>query len=746
MNFLGSYLLILLAPAIAVVAIYCTAREAMVETQEERIQSAVNEVGSSFNREIKEAQNAGYYVGKEKRLSSYLMKTRPTGKEQEFYSLYMISTAYPNYALTNQAIKNVFILVSNSRYVMKIPQVIPSTEIGFVTLEGFPFESYEDFIAYYDAQDQSQSVFYYEDENGKASLLMPCKVTFPYCPSGEYAVIVQLDWSQITKMLRPILAGKEGVAALVDADGQILACAENTGRSSRLLYGSKQGTMDAFLENMGWKTSSVVTCSTSLSYNGWQIITAVPRSVLTAQIGSTRYVAVALCFMAVFIGVIVCLSYWHQRKGMVQEFFALKERIVQGKPIEKEKLRFWGSFNSFLTEVDQLQNTVEQQENMLRESFLGKMLYGSYDSEKQLETEAKKAGFPLEKGFYYVVDMQFEDPLRSGVNVSREEFSALVDQLLAQYITWNYWRYSVSELSVVLLIRSREELPALELKKALEEMNYEFYSCLEVQSYTGISTAVKEPLEIARQYEIASRISEFARYRGIRVPVLPGELPREQMLDQPLFVTIDMELKLVKQIQSGSAEQLEELIEQIKSVYFRPGNSQYTYRHTIEILRGCLFRSIPAEAGDPEARRIREAAQKVYLEEPLFELLRETRALCESLQEKKEEVAVNLDREKISSYIEENLGNACLNLSVLAEWLEEPERKLYNDFKLCFGMSFSSYLEQRRMARACELLKDGIAVKETAEKVGYCSDYSFRRAFKRVVGIPPSDFRKMQTV
>ena len=53
------------------------------------------------------------------------------------------------------------------------------------------------------------------------------------------------------------------------------------------------------------------------------------------------------------------------------------------------------------------------------------MLYGSYDSEKQLEAEAKKAGFPLEKGFYYVVDMQFEDPLRSGVNVSREEFGTL---------------------------------------------------------------------------------------------------------------------------------------------------------------------------------------------------------------------------------------------------------------------------------------------------------------------------------
>lgn len=746
LNFLGSYLLILLAPAVAVLAICCAAKDAMVETQKERIQSAVTEVGNGFDREVKEAQNAAYYVGKEKRLSSYLMKARPTGREQEFYSLYTIAANYPNYTLTNDIIKNVFVLIADSRYIVKIPQVIPIDERGLATLENFPFGSYEDFMAYYSGQDQSQSVFFYEGENGNPSLLIPDRLIYPSSSDGECAVVVQIDWSRITKTLRPILAGKDGVVALVDADGQLLACSEAADGSDWMFYGEKNRDWEAYLKESGWKESSLVTCSTSLSCNGWQIIAVVPKSVLTDQIGTMRYVTVALCFVSVFIGMIVCLAYWHQRKGMVQEFFALKERIVQGRPIQKEQLQFWRSFDSFLTEVEQLQNTVEQQETLLQESFLGKMLYGSYDSEKQLEAEAKKAGFPLEKGFYYVVDMQFEDPLRSGVNVSREEFGTLVDHLLTQYITWNYWRYSVSELSVVLLIQNSEELPATEIKRALEEMNYEFYSCLEVQSYTGISTAVREPLEIARQYEIASRISEFARYRGIRVPVLPGELPREQALDQPLFMTIDMELKLVKQIQSGSAEQLEELIEQIKSVYFRPGNSQYTYRHTIEILRGCLFRSIPVEAEEPEARRIRGAAQKVYLEEPLFDLLRETRALCASLQEKKEEAVVDLDREKISAYIEENLGNAWLNLSVLAEWLEEPERKLYNDFKLCFGMSFSSYLEQRRMARACGLLKEGVAVKETAEKVGYCSDYSFRRAFKRVVGIPPSDFRKMQTV
>ena len=194
-NFLGSYLLILLAPAVAVLAIYCTAKDAMVETQKERIQSVVTEVGNSFDREVKEAQNVGYYVGKEKRLSAYLMKARPQNKEQEFYSLYTISTAYPNYALTNEVIEDVFILISNSRYILKIPQVIPEDARGVATLGDFPFESYDEFMTYYHEQDPAQSVFCHEDEDGKISLLIPGKVNYPSNPFGDCAVVVQLNWN-----------------------------------------------------------------------------------------------------------------------------------------------------------------------------------------------------------------------------------------------------------------------------------------------------------------------------------------------------------------------------------------------------------------------------------------------------------------------------------------------------------------------------------------------------------------------
>ena len=68
---------------------------------------------------------------------------------------------------------------------------------------------------------------------------------------------------------------------------------------------------------------------------------------------------------------------------------------------------------------------------------------------------------------------------------------------------------------------------------------------------------------------------------------------------------------------------------------------------------------------------------------------------------------------------------------------------MYKDFKEYFGVTFSEYLEQLRIRNACACLKEGMAVKDVAVRVGYSSDYSFRRAFKRVTGLPPSDFQKL---
>ena len=63
-------------------------------------------------------------------------------------------------------------------------------------------------------------------------------------------------------------------------------------------------------------------------------------------------------------------------------------------------------------------------------------------------------------------------------------------------------------------------------------------------------------------------------------------------------------------------------------------------------------------------------------------------------------------------------------------------------FKQSTGINFSTYVEQVRIQNAQELLRESsLKTKEISEMVGYTSSNSFCRAFKRVTGMNPTDYR-----
>ena len=81
--------------------------------------------------------------------------------------------------------------------------------------------------------------------------------------------------------------------------------------------------------------------------------------------------------------------------------------------------------------------------------------------------------------------------------------------------------------------------------------------------------------------------------------------------------------------------------------------------------------------------------------------------------------------------IESLAKQAGLSRSVLAE-----------RFTAVVGMPPMHYLAKWRMQIAAELLSSGNAnVASIAAKIGYDSDAAFSRAFKKVIGVPPSAWR-----
>lgn len=117
-------------------------------------------------------------------------------------------------------------------------------------------------------------------------------------------------------------------------------------------------------------------------------------------------------------------------------------------------------------------------------------------------------------------------------------------------------------------------------------------------------------------------------------------------------------------------------------------------------------------------------------------------SICENYSDKKmskeNEIVVN-----IINFMKENFSNDIFSIHETCENFNISESQIYKLFKDSFGKSFSETLESIRIENACELLKEtNMPIKEISIRSGYNNDGSFRRAFKRCVGVSPSEYSK----
>ena len=95
--------------------------------------------------------------------------------------------------------------------------------------------------------------------------------------------------------------------------------------------------------------------------------------------------------------------------------------------------------------------------------------------------------------------------------------------------------------------------------------------------------------------------------------------------------------------------------------------------------------------------------------------------------------------EYVNSHIEEDM-----TLKSLAEEFHVNYSYLSQMFKNYTGTNFSSYLNQQRIQRAVELLKEGrYSVADVGDMVGYHEVSYFCKVFRKYTGKTPSDIQKI---
>ncbi len=97
---------------------------------------------------------------------------------------------------------------------------------------------------------------------------------------------------------------------------------------------------------------------------------------------------------------------------------------------------------------------------------------------------------------------------------------------------------------------------------------------------------------------------------------------------------------------------------------------------------------------------------------------------------------------RLLEFVDEHGFDPNLSLTMIADGFQMSESYISAFFKEQTGVNFLSYVENKRLERSCQLLSE---TEETIDSisfaVGYTSAHSFRRAFKRKLGVSPAKYR-----
>lgn len=83
-----------------------------------------------------------------------------------------------------------------------------------------------------------------------------------------------------------------------------------------------------------------------------------------------------------------------------------------------------------------------------------------------------------------------------------------------------------------------------------------------------------------------------------------------------------------------------------------------------------------------------------------------------------------------------------IKVSSLARSFSFDRSYLFKIFKSRYNIGIKEYITEVRMKNAKRFLSEGVSVSKCAAMVGYDDEFNFSRAFKRHVGLAPSEWKK----
>lgn len=474
----------------------------------------------------------------------------------------------------------------------------------------------------------------------------------------------------------------------------------------------------------------------------WQIRFFVPSEELEQTAG---YIALRLlpALAIILLCLILCIYFTHKNHMQIRQILDTLKSGDAEPENDRQEFVDYKLVHSY-AEVAASRNVdarekIKKLQLSQRNTTFKHLLKGTYasDDDKRAALENLELGEVADK--YAVICIRYND-LTNVFDTEDSGVRELILELLENEIGTGMEIVDTSPFELSCIMEAGEDFAQTvnEIVSLLNvQINYKYNADLRI----GAGEAVDSLADISVSYKQACETIRYSENTGKKIYFYS----QADLSGDVIYYPEQTDDKISNYIIAGYAD---EAISEIDEIYKKniTENTRILSAEAISLLRFRVTNAVLSVAEKMDVQLSQEYIGFIN-EKDINRYFQEVKGtviiMTEKLTDKKSNVQNSL-AVQINDYIGEHFSDSGLNIKQVAWHFHFHENYISNIYRREYNTNLSTAIEKLRIEKACDLLENSnIKIGAVSESVGYALDSSFRRAFKKLTGLSPVEYRNL---
>lgn len=741
---LVSYFSVLVIPVIAGVFIYYSALSSITELFKDDVSNMLKSSISTSDVRFMEVEHIPSYLKADSNIRTFLQLNEIKKGSEDIYQVYRAYSNMTNFSFLNSVVEDVQIVSLMNDFVIGHKTALRLDRQTYPILFDFKEMNCEAFLRFLQDHYFFNSFTLLHSQNGKTVPALFFSFSYDDSASSLAVVIIRLRESYLQNNLSKMLTDQDGIAFILDQNNNLITSA--AGKECSI---SLEDAVD-YIQNhsSGSNYQNYIVNILQSDYNGWKYCIFSPYEIISQRMSTTNMFLLAFTIITLVLS--TCFTYFLVHKKAESLKWVIRylngDEEYRSPYTKKDEFSYIAdSAVKLVSSNEALKNRLQVQKPLLEAATLRNLLNGVSYKAEELRYLFQYLDIRPSCQLFAVMTLYASLPV-SETSLDYEKYPLLVSAIVQELIE----KHTLLPVYPVDMDRSHKALIFIGTDLSKEDFSKK------IQSFTDhiVQDAVaKHDLQItcclSDVFDLVDSIPTAYRQTVIisRQAVMQDGCYLYRNEDIPpihrfYYYPLQTERELLKLIRHGTKTELNDMIDTLKKANFIERSlSASTVTQLIFSISNSILRDLNAASGDDLPLELMDDIETARDFDELMDAILALNQYFVQVNTQLQPLKMEKQIQEIMQFINDHYTDQDFSILCICEVFHMSESAAYKIFRQAIDTSFADLVEHMRIERACQMLNEKqYLIKDISWAVGYTNDNSFRRAFKRVMGITPREY------